>query len=274
MTHSLNANLRFFALKLRREFNSFMHISRCMQSLRRTKQSIDFSIKLPLFWNTSLGALQTAAFIALGRVFDQNSTHNLDRLLRVAQDNPQIFSKGALGRRKQGTNPDPPEWLDDYLSHIYEPTPQDFRRLRSHVRKWRKIYVSNYRDLRHKLFAHKEVSDHAEIDALFAKTNIRELQRMFAFLGSLHEALWHLFFNGRKPVLRPQRYSVKRIRDLPSPARQTNAVQERIIYEAEQCFVALAGVTQHGTDGERPNNALQLTASSIRSCLAPASGSS
>ena len=44
--------------------------------------------KAPLFWNTSLGALQTAAFIALGRVFDQNSTHNLDRLLRVAQDNP------------------------------------------------------------------------------------------------------------------------------------------------------------------------------------------
>jgi AbiU2 len=200
--------------------------------------------KAPLFWNTSLGALQTAAFIALGRVFDQNSTHNLDRLLRIAQDNPQIFSKGALGRRKQGTNPDPPEWLDDYLSDMYEPTPQDFRRLRGHVRKWRKIYVSNYRDLRHKLFAHKEVSDRAEIDALFAKTNIRELQRMFAFLGSLHEALWHLFFNGRKPVLRPQRYSVKRIRDLPSPARRINAVQERIIHEAEQCLVALAGVTQ------------------------------
>jgi hypothetical protein len=171
--------------------------------------------KAPLFWNTSLGALQTAAFIALGRVFDQKSTHNLDRLLRVAQDNPQIFSKAALGRRKQGTNPAPPEWLEDYLSDAYEPTPQDFRRLRSHVQKWRKIYVSNYRDLRHKLFAHKEVSDRAETDALLAKTDIRELQRMFAFLGALHEALWELFFNGRRPVLRPQRYSVQRMRELP-----------------------------------------------------------
>jgi AbiU2 len=133
--------------------------------------------KAPLFWNTSLGALQTAAFIALGRVFDQNSTHNLDRLLRGAQDNPQLFSKAALGRRKQGANVDPPEWLEDYLSEMYEPTPQDFRRLRSYVRRWRKIYV--------------------------------ELQRMFAFLSSLYEALWQLFFNGRKPVLRPQRYSVE-----------------------------------------------------------------
>jgi hypothetical protein len=109
--------------------------------------------------------------------------------------------------------------------------------------------VSNYRDLRHKLFAHKEVADRAEIDALFAKTNIRELQRMFAFLSSLHEALWQLFFNGRKPVLRPQRYSVKRMRDLPSPANRGKALQERIIHEAAQFLVALAGVAQQRDTG-------------------------
>jgi hypothetical protein len=57
----------------------------------------------PLFWNTVLGGLQAAAFVAMGRVFDQKSTHNVDRLLKLAQDNPQIFSKAALARRKQGT---------------------------------------------------------------------------------------------------------------------------------------------------------------------------
>jgi hypothetical protein len=205
--------------------------------------------KAPLFWNTSLGALQTAAFIALGRVFDQNSTHNLDRLLRAAQSNLQLFSKAALGRRKQGANVEPPEWLEDYLSDVYEPTPQDFRRLRSYVRKWRKIYESNYRDLRHKLFAHKEVADRADIDALFAKTNINELQRMFTFLSSLHGALWQLFFNGRKPVLRPQRYSVKRMRDLPSPANRGKALQERILHEAEQFLTTLAGPIQQRDTG-------------------------
>lgn len=200
----------------------------------------------PLFWNTSLGALQTAAFISLGRVFDQNSAHNLDRLLCIAQDDPQVFSKEALARRKQGTNPNHPTWLDEYVRDVYEPTPKDFRRLRSHVRKWRKIYESKYRDLRRKLFAHKEVSNSAEIDALFAKTNIRELQRMFAFLGALHEALWQLFFNGRRPVLRPRRYSVKRMRDLPSPATRGKAVQERITQEAEQFLLAAAGVARPG----------------------------
>jgi AbiU2 len=57
----------------------------------------------PLFWNTVLGGLQAAAFVAMGRVFDQKSTHNVDRLLKLAQDNPQIFSKAALARRQQGT---------------------------------------------------------------------------------------------------------------------------------------------------------------------------
>lgn len=185
--------------------------------------------KFALFWNTNLGALQTGAFIALGRVFDQQSPHNLDRLLKMARENPQIFSKEALGRRKQGANSNPPEWLDDYLRSVYEPTPEDFRKLRDSVKKWRKIYESNYRDIRHKVFAHKEVSDHAEIHALFAKTEIEELQSLFAFLGSLYQALWQLFFNGLKP-------------DLTAPAGES--VQDRITQEAKQFLLVAAGVTQ------------------------------
>jgi hypothetical protein len=182
----------------------------------------------PLFWNTNLGALQTSAFIALGRVFDQTSDHNLDKLLNIAEQNPQIFSKAALGHRKQGANPDPPGWLDAYLSGVYEPTPQDFRQLRKCVNKWRKIYKSNYRDIRHKLFAHKEVSDHAETNALFAKTNVGELQSMFTFLGLLYQELWHLFFNGRKP-------------DLSAPTARN--VQNRITEETKRFLLAAAGVT-------------------------------
>lgn len=195
----------------------------------------------PLFWNTNLGALQTAAFVALGRVFDQGSAHNLDRVIRIAQDHPQIFSRAALGRRKQGNNPDPPAWLDEYLRNAYEPTPRDFRRIRAHIRKRRQIYESNYRDLRHRVFAHREVSDRAETAALFGKTNIRELQRMFAFLGSLHEALWQLFFNGWRPVLRPLRYSVRRMRDLPFGGATPNTVQERITLEVEQFLTSALG---------------------------------
>jgi hypothetical protein len=196
----------------------------------------------PLFWNTCLAALQTATFIVLGRIFDQSSDHNLDKLLRIAQDNPGIFSKAALGRRRQGNESEKPEWLTEFLRNTYEPTSKDFRRIRAYIRKRRKIYETNYRDLRHKVYAHKAMSD-AESAELFAKTNIRELQRVFAFLGSLHEALWELFFNGRRPVLRPRRYSIKRIRALPPPSKWHQAVQEKITHEAERFLTSASRKT-------------------------------
>jgi hypothetical protein len=187
-----------------------------------------------LFWNTNLGALQTSTFIALGRIFDQEakSKHNIDHLLKFARDNPDIVSKDALAARKQGQSATRPEWLDDYLTTSYVPTPADFRRLRKLVGKNRRIYEARYRDIRRKWFAHKEMADPAEIGALFAKTNTQELQRLVTFLGFLYEALWQLFFNGSRPILRQRRYSVKAMRNRPTPDRRITAVQERITHEA------------------------------------------
>jgi AbiU2 len=123
----------------------------------------------PLLWNTILGGLQTASFVALGRVFDQKSAHNVHRLIKLAQDNPQIFSKAALARRKQGTAAVPPQWLNNYLKTVYVPKPADFGRLRGYVSKHRKIYIERYQPLRHQFFAHRELADTSAVSALFAK---------------------------------------------------------------------------------------------------------
>ena len=200
----------------------------------------------PLFWNTCLAALQTASFMALGRIFDHDSDHNLSKLLRITQDHPEIFSKAALGRRKQGNNPEAPMWLTEYLRDSYEPTAHDFRRIRAHVRKRRKIYESNYRDIRHKWFAHKAVSDQTEIAALFVKTNTRELQQLFAFLRSLYEVLWELFFNGSKPVLGPLRYSVKRFRGSRLTHRRPRGIHEKITHEAKQFLRSASALLPKG----------------------------
>ena len=115
------------------------------------------------------------------------------------------------------------------LQSAYVPKPGDFRRLRSNVRDRRRLYESkDPAGPSPQGFAHKVVTKPDSVAALFARTNIRELQRTLAFLGSLHEALWQLFFNGRRPSLRPRRYLVRRMRDLPSPAWKRRAVQERI----------------------------------------------
>ena len=174
--------------------------------------------RAPLFWNTCLGALQTSAFIALGRVFDSDSLHNVNQLLRLAQDNrTQLFSKAALARRKQAASSNAHEWLGEYLRYVGEPSADDFRRIRKWVARWRRIYEANYRDVRHQFFAHKQAAEQSEVTALFSKGTNRELQRLITFLGSLYQALWELFFNGRKLVLRPSRYSLAQIRKRPRP---------------------------------------------------------
>jgi hypothetical protein len=197
-----------------------------------------------LFWNTVLHALQLSAHIAIGRIFDQSSPHSVDTVLRLAQQNLKIFSKEALGLRKQAASSNASEWLEDYLKTAYEPTIGDFRCLRAHVAKRRKIYEAKYRAIRHKFYAHKCLEG-AEVDALFSKTNVQEIRRLFVFLQSLHEALWQLFYNGQKPVLRPFRYSVRRMRDLPSPQGGKNSVQESITHEVEKFLLNAAARQTH-----------------------------
>ena len=197
-----------------------------------------------LFWNTVLGSLQTSAFIALGRVFDQDSNHNLDRMFAIAKRNPTIFSKADLAKRKKNLSSNASEWIDEYLQNVYEPKASDFRRLKGHIRKYRRIYETNYRDLRHKWYAHKEVAGGADLGALAGRTSVKEMERLFVFLIKLYEALWQLLFNGRKPVLRPLRYSASRIIRVPSISIGSTSVHERIITEVEKVLLGACAAQQ------------------------------
>jgi AbiU2 len=196
----------------------------------------------PLFWNSTLGALQTSTFVVLGRIFDQSSPHNIGILLALAENNPSIFSKAALKRRKLASAANAPSWIAEYMDTAHVPKPADFRRLRGYASKHRKTYLAKYQDLRHKVFAHKEITDATQISALFARTNIREMQRMLLFCLSLYDALWQLFVNGKKPVLRSRKISVDRIRERGVVHGRSNAVHERIVEEAEAFLKAAATV--------------------------------
>ncbi|TAN46006.1 MAG: hypothetical protein EPN22_00635 [Nitrospirae bacterium] len=73
--------------------------------LSKDKKALDLVNRTPLFWRTNIGALQTAFFVALGRIFDQNSRskHNVDKLLNTAQKQADIFSSEALeAHRREG----------------------------------------------------------------------------------------------------------------------------------------------------------------------------
>lgn len=163
--------------------------------------------KNALFWNTTLGALQTSLFISLGRIFDKDPrNHCINRLLSEASENPQIFSRAFLAARKRKQSPGA-AWIRTYVKDAYVPTAEDFRRLVRYVAKKRQIYEKAYEPIRHKIFAHSGAGSREKKDALFSKTEIGELQRLVLSLRAFHEAMWQLYFNGIKPTIKVGKYS-------------------------------------------------------------------
>jgi hypothetical protein len=92
------------------------------------------------------------------------------------------------------------------------------------------------------VYAHKELTKPDDVQKLFAKTNVPEMQELLIFLKRLYECLWELFHNGRKPVLRPMKYSVKAMRKVEIPKWQSSHVQEHMVQEIEKFFRIISSV--------------------------------
>jgi AbiU2 len=159
--------------------------------------------KAPLFWATCHHAMLLAAFMALGRIFDQHpkSKHNIDKLMSIAERNITLFSNAALMARRQREGMTQAEAMR-YVNGKYELGPSDLRDLRRKIAKWRGIYEEKYRDVRHKVFAHKQTATTEDANKLLRKANVEELKSLLAFLDALYSAFWELFHNGREPAIK------------------------------------------------------------------------
>jgi HEPN superfamily AbiU2-like protein len=203
----------------------------------------------PLFWLTTLRGLQTSLFMVLGRIFSQDSEHNLDALLKLAETNREIFSRESLATRKSSiTGLD----VKAYVSDAHIPTHEDFRGFRREVKEWRRIYEANYREVRNQIFAHAEVSQPEEIHNLFAKTKIEELELLVTDLVALHTRLQGWLQNGTPPVGTRGNSSVQELRKL-SAAESRYTLQGRVIHDTERSLqVAVAGLRAQQDRKDRP----------------------
>jgi hypothetical protein len=184
-----------------------------------------------------------AAFVALGRVFDQDSEHNLDHLMDVAASDLSIFSKAALRLRKEEANISKQQ-AAAFVENAHELTAADIRLLKGQIRAKRGIYEARYREIRNKVFAHNAVPDVADVSKLFAKTNVNEMKGIFGFLHALQGALDQLFLNGRRPDVQP--YVFRLPPHEPRPGRM--APGERVYREAQTALSQLAADAERDTD--------------------------
>lgn len=207
---------------------------------RRSERTLQALNRRPLFWNTVVAGLETAAFIAIGRIFDQDTPHNIDTVLRLTEGNRAVFSKQALAERKRKASSNADEWLSDYLVSVHVPTAKDIRKLRRRVAERRRLYEAQFRPLRHKFFAHKVAASPDEIAVISANAKIRDLELLVGFLNQLHETLWQMFHNGARPVLRPMPSSAARLvhRRLNE---WHNRVQEIAVFQTKGVIRGLVG---------------------------------
>ncbi len=194
-----------------------------------------------MYWITSQHALLVNSFIALGRIFDQGSAHNIDRLLKLVETNLALLDQDALRQRKEQVIS--AEQAAAYVVDKHVTTIDDVRTMRSEVRKWRAVYEDGYRPVRHD-FAHKRTADVAEINALLAKTNIDQMKEMFGFLHSLHEGLRELQLNGRNPLPLPVVDFV--LPPAPKPQRQDHP-GEKAYREAQAVLLSMMPQTRKET---------------------------
>ncbi len=160
------------------------------------------------FWIATRYALLMSAFVVLGRIFDQDqkSLHNINKLLTSASNEIATLSKTGLLQRRimQGMDP---QQAAAYVADKYDLTVEDVRDMRKAVGKWRSVYEARYREIRHKIFAHKGLN-RADADKLMAKTNINEVKELLGFLHSLYMSLWQLHINGIAPNLTPATFNL------------------------------------------------------------------
>jgi putative SOS response-associated peptidase YedK len=121
----------------------------------------------------------------------------------------------------------------EYVADAHELTTRDLRALRKEIALWRRVYNERYRDVRHKVFAHKELSDIDEVNKLLAKTNVDEMKKLFAFLSAVYSAFWELFYNGREPVLSPHTFV------LPPKAGQEKSSGETVYVEGHSALMSM-----------------------------------
>jgi hypothetical protein len=149
------------------------------------------------FWNVTMHSLQCAFFISLGRIFDTDSkAFSIHKLLKKCIEDIKAFSKDSIRNRKVGAGPKP-DWLDEYMKTVYEPSEMDFQYLRGEVSKKYEEYEQIYKPIRHKVFAHTDLKGIKDKQDFFAQTSIGGIEEILDFLYQIEMIILELLYDGR-----------------------------------------------------------------------------
>lgn len=198
----------------------------------------------PLFWNTILSSLQHASFISLGRIFGSGK-QNIKNLLKCLKDNKEIFSKVNFKQRWLTEKGDTSisGYVDTYIKKVHEITDSDITNLENFINTLQDYYNDNYYKPRNH-FGHRIFITNSEIEAVFSKVKINELEKFYIKLKNLHETLWQLYYNGRPIFLiKRRRYSTRTILKKGVKPFYETPFNVQVIKETENLLNSLSSIS-------------------------------
>jgi len=160
----------------------------------------------PLSWVFIRHSMMVSLIMALSRIFDTDGDSvSIDDLIKSCVEDLELFSKPKLRDRKAASH-NASDWIDEYIDNAYEPSANDFFRLKSNVKRFRDIYNEYYKPLRHKIFAHSDKQFHSRKDELWEATKHASMEDMLNFLEDLNLTIREAYQNGRKPELQGRKF--------------------------------------------------------------------
>ena len=158
-------------------------------------------------WTINVYALQTAFFVTLGRIFDKSAdSHSLYRLLKTTEQHPEFFTKSALADRKTAGRLAPAA-VTTFIADAWEPSAGELGCFSAALAPWEKKYQSVYKPIRHKVFAHRDLT--VDPQTLFGEALILDIDGLLYSLYDISELLWQLYHNGIKPGFGKRTYDYR-----------------------------------------------------------------
>jgi hypothetical protein len=193
----------------------------------------------PTFWITARAAMEYQAIASVGKVFGprKRNPYNIDSLFQVLSETLSVFSRESLIARRRRMSANAAEWLPQFMEHVHVPSSDDIRALQRVSRPHRRVYETQWKQVRDEHVAHSATVDSRSRWEMFQKTRIGDLEELIGFLNQLHAALWQMYYDGRRPIL--EVLPTCSVRDLVATKlgdlRQSRT-QENIVAETRKCM--------------------------------------
>lgn len=205
-------------------------------------------LKTPAFWNTVRTGLEYQAIVSAGKLFGnrKQNPHNIDSFFAVLEDTfAVVFSAVALENRKRQGSTDTDSWLPEYMKDVFIPNAVDIRALRTLVRPHRKTYEAQWAQIRNQHVAHTEITDYDARWEVFQKARRPDFETLVRFLHDLYMGIWHLYHNGRQPLLEPTDSSARELVARDIRQLRESRYDEYIVAETRKCLALLTAGTMN-----------------------------